>query len=320
MLAVKILSRRAPSARTVRALLAVATILLVLLLVGCGGSSSSSSSSGATISAVGAENEYADVIEQIGGKYVNVSAIESNPNTDPHTFEASPSVAQEVSGASLVVQNGVGYDDYMEKIEAASPSSSRKVIDVQKLLGLPDSTPNPHLWYKPTTMPAVAGALVRDLSALQPTHAAYFQANERKFDRSLKPWLAALRQFKARHPGTTVASTEPVADYMLEAAGVKNLTPFSMQADIMNGTDPAPQDVTFQQGLFSGHRVKAFVYNQQVTDSLTQSFLEAAAHNGIPVVGVYETMPTGYRYQQWMLAEVRALERAVAQRASTKSL
>ena len=301
-------------------MLAVATILLVLLLVGCGGSSSSSSSSGATISAVGAENEYADVIEQIGGKYVNVSAIESNPNTDPHTFEASPSVAQEVSGASLVVQNGVGYDDYMEKIEAASPSSSRKVIDVQKLLGLPDSTPNPHLWYKPTTMPAVAGALVRDLSALQPTHAAYFQANERKFDRSLKPWLAALQQFKARYPGTTVASTEPVADYMLEAAGVKNLTPFSMQADIMNGTDPAPQDVTFQQGLFSGHRVKAFVYNQQVTDSLTQSFLEAAAHNGIPVVGVYETMPTGYRYQQWMLAEVRALERAVAQRASTKSL
>ena len=298
MLAVKILSRRAPSARTVRALLAVATILLVLLLVGCGGSSSSSSSSGATISAVGAENEYADVIEQIGGKYVNVSAIESNPNTDPHTFEASPSVAQEVSDASLVVQNGVGYDDYMEKIEAASPSSSRKVIDVQKLLGLPDSTPNPHLWYKPTTMPAVAGALVRDLSALQPTHAAYFQANARKFDRSLKPWLAALQQFKARYPGTTVASTEPVADYMLEAAGVKNLTPFSMQADIMNGTDPAPQDVTFQQGLFSGHRVKAFVYNQQVTDSLTQSFLEAAAHNGIPVVGVYETMPTGYRYQR----------------------
>ena len=297
-----------------------AAAVLVLLLVGCGASSSSSSSGGATISAVGAENQYANLIEQIGGKYVSVSAIESNPNTDPHSFEASPSVAQTVSGASLVVQNGVGYDDYMEKIEAASPSSSREVIDVQTLLGLPDSTPNPHLWYKPTTMPAVARALARDLSALQPVHAAYFQANERKFDQSLKPWLAALREFKARYPGTTVASTEPVANYMLEAAGVKNLTPFSMQADIMNGTDPAPQDVTFQQGLFSGHRVKAFVYNQQVTDSLTQSFLEAAAQNAIPVVGVYETMPAGYRYQQWMLAEVRALERAVARRASTRSL
>ena len=124
-----------------------------------------------------------------------------------------------------------------------------------------------------------------------------FKPTRAKFDQSLKPWLAALREFKARYPGTTVASTEPVANYMLEAAGVKNLTPFSMQADIMNGTDPAPQDVTFQQGLFSGHRVKAFVYNQQVTDSLTQSFLEAAAQNAIPVVGVYETMPAGYRYQ-----------------------
>ncbi len=309
-------------ARTSRALFAVpaAGLVLVVLLMGCGGSSSSSTGGNATISAVGAENEYADVIEQVGGKYVNVSAIESNPNTDPHSFEASPSVAQAVSNARLVVQNGVGYDDYMNQIESASPNSSRKVIDVQKLLGLPDSTPNPHLWYRPTTMPAVAGALVRELSALQPTHAAYFQANERKFDQSLKPWLAALRQFKARYPRTAVATTEPVADYMLEAAGVKNLTPFSMQADVMNGTDPAPQDVTFQQGLFSGRRVKAFIYNEQVTDSLTQTFLEAAAQNGIPVVGVYETMPTGYHYQSWMLAEVRALEKAVGRRVSTKRL
>ena len=89
------------------------------------------------------------MISQIGGKYVSVTAIMSNPNTDPHTFEASPSVAEEVSAAKLVVQNGVGYDTFMNKIESASPNSSRKVIDVQTLLGLPDSTPNPHLWYKP---------------------------------------------------------------------------------------------------------------------------------------------------------------------------
>ena len=117
------------------------------------------------------------MISQIGGRYVAVSAIESNPNTDPHTFEASPSVAQEVSSARLIVQNGVGYDTFMNKIESASPSASRKVIDVQKLLGLPDSTPNPHLWYMPRTMPAVAQALVEDLSAIQPSHAAYFAAN-----------------------------------------------------------------------------------------------------------------------------------------------
>jgi zinc/manganese transport system substrate-binding protein len=291
---------------------------IALLLAGCG--SSSHASSAGKVAAVGAENEYANVIEQIGGRYVEVSAIESNPNTDPHTFEASPSVAQEVSGADLVVQNGVGYDDYMEKIESASPSSSRKVIDVQKLLGLPASTPNPHLWYKPETMPAVARQLVADLSALQPAHRAYFKANEEKFNESLKPWLEGLKRFPSRYPDTTVATTEPVSDYMLEAAGIGNLTPFSMQADIMNGTDPAPQDVAFQEGLFSGHRVKAFVYNQQVTDTLTETFRRAAAEDGIPVVGVYETMPTGFTYQKWMLAELKAIEEAVAHGRSTEKL
>jgi zinc/manganese transport system substrate-binding protein len=270
---------------------------------------------------VGAENEYANVISQIGGRYVKASAIMSNPNTDPHTFEASPGVAQAVGKAKLVVQNGVGYDDFMGKIEAASPSSSRKVIDVQKLLGLSDSTPNPHLWYSPRTMPAVAQALVADLSALLPAHAAYFKANEQRFDASLRPWLTALKGFSRRYPDTTAATTEPVSDYMLQAAGIKNLTPFSMQADIMNGTDPSPQAVSLQDGLFSEHRAKLFVYNQQVTDTITQNFLKAAARAGVPVVGVYETMPTpGYDYQSWMMAELEAIEKAVSNQTSTEKL
>ena len=307
----------APRLRLITLLLALVT-LLAMLLAGCGGSSASSS--GDKITAVGAENQYANVIEQIGGKYVDASAIESNPNTDPHTFEASPSVAQEVSGAELVVQNGVGYDDYMEKIESASPSSSRRVINVQKLLGLPNSTPNPHLWYKPETMPALARALVSDFSALQPNHRAYFTENAKKFNQSLKPWLAGLSRFSPRYPNSAVATTEPVADYMLEAAGVKNLTPFSMQADIMNGTDPAPQDVALQEGFFSAHKADAFVYNQQVTDSVTETFLNSAAEHHVPVVGVYETMPPGFNYQRWMLAELKAIEGAVAHGKSTEKL
>jgi zinc/manganese transport system substrate-binding protein len=309
-------------------LAALLSLISAGALAGCAGSSSggsaSSSDSGSgsqRIAAVGAENEYANVIEQIGGKYLKVSAIESNPNTDPHTYESSPSDAQTVSQAQVIVQNGVGYDTYMEKIESASPSSSRKIINVQKLLGLPESTPNPHLWYKPTTMPAVAQAIGADLAALQPAHAAYFQANVTAFDASLRPWLAALRLFRSRYPNTAVATTEPVADYMLEAAGINNLTPFSMQADVMNGTDPAPQDVSLEQSLFSGHKVKVFVHNQQVTSPLTESFVSDAKRNGIPVVGVYETMPTpGYDYQSWMQAEIEAIEKAVAQGVSTSKL
>jgi zinc/manganese transport system substrate-binding protein len=272
------------------------------------------------IAAVGAENEYANVISQIGGRYVHASAIMSDPNTDPHTFEASPSVANVVSSARLIVQNGVGYDTFMNQIESASPSSSRKVIDVQHLLRLPDSTPNPHLWYSPSTMPAVARALAADLAAIQPQHASYFRANATAFINSLTPWYQAIKRLRSRYPATPVATTEPVGDYMLQAAGTVNMTPFTLQADIMNGVDPAPQDVTLQDNLFSDHRVRVFVYNQQVTDTLTSSFLRAAKQQGIPVVGVYETMPLGFSYQHWMLAEVNALERAVAHKRSTEKL
>ena len=300
-------------------MLTVAAVVLTACSSGSGTTPAANSS--ATITAVGAENEYANVISQVGGKYVHVSAIESNPNTDPHTFEASASVANLISSAGLVVQNGLGYDTYMNKIEAAAPNSGRKVVDVQHLLGLPDSTPNPHLWYKPSTMPAVAKAVAADLSALQPAHKAYFAAKAAVFDASLQPWYHAIAQFKARYPGTPVATTEPVGDYLLQAAGTRNLTPFAFQADIMNGVDPAPQYVSLQNGLFSGHKVKVFLYNQQVTDSLTASFLAPAHRDGIPVVGVYETMPEpGYTYQSWMVAETTALQRAVQHGISTEKL
>src|SRR6185312_6016093 len=100
---------------------AALAIIAGMMAAACSSTTASTAAaSGDAIAAVGAENEYANVISQIGGKYVRVTSIESNPNTDPHSFEASPSVAQAVSSAKLVVQNGLGYDDYMNKIEAAS--------------------------------------------------------------------------------------------------------------------------------------------------------------------------------------------------------
>jgi zinc/manganese transport system substrate-binding protein len=252
---------------------------------------------------------------------VQASSIMSNPNTDPHAFEASPAVAREISAAKLVVQNGVGYDDWATTIENAAPGDGREVINVQQLLGLPDSTPNPHLWYKPGTMPAVAGAIAAGLGQIDPAHASYYKANAASFTASLSVWTKALAAFKSAHGGTPVATTEPVADYMLQAAGADNLTPWTFQADIMNGTDPSPQDVSIQKSLFTGHKVKVFLYNQQVTDSLTESYIKLANENGIPVVGVYETMPVpGFDYQSWMTAEVSALSKAVTAKVSTEHL
>jgi zinc/manganese transport system substrate-binding protein len=170
-------------------------------------------------------------------------------------------------------------------------------------------------------MPAVANAIAADLAAVQPDHASYFKANAAAFINSLTAWNNAITAFKAKYSGTPVATTEPVADYMLQAAGVDNLTPFAFQADIMNGTDPSAQDVAVERSLFTQHKVKAFLYNQQVTDTLTESFVTLAHANGIPVVGVYETMPVpGYDYQSWMVTEVQDLQKAVAGGVSTEHL
>jgi len=272
------------------------------------------------IVAVGAESQYADVIGQVGGRYVQASAVMSNPNTDPHSFEASIAVAREVGDARLVVQNGLGYDGFMKTIESAVPSGGRTVIDVQRLLGLPDSTPNPHLWYDPAAMPRVADAIAAALSAIQPSHAAYFKAGAAAFTASLKPLDAAIASFRSASPGASVAVSEPVANYLLSALGAGNLTPWTFQADIMNGVDPSPQDVAAQRALFTGHKVAAFLYNRQVTDALTESFVRLAEQNHIPVVGVYETMPAGYHYQAWMLTEVQDLRKAVASHKSTEHL
>ena len=279
---------------------------LVLAMVLAGGTAQAQP----VLHAVGLESQYADVIRQIGGVYVQVSAIESDPNTDPHEFELSPDVAKQIYGADVIVANGLGYDGWADKLLA---NAHGDVISAQAVRKLPDSTENPHLWYDPATMPAVARAVAAAFAAKDPAHAAFYQANEKAFETSLQPWVSALAQVRRKYAGTKVAVTEPVADYMLQAAGLDIATPFSLQAAIMNGTDPAPQDVSAQQALLASGGVKVFVYNQQVTDALTVSFLATAKQGRLPVLGVYELMPAGARnYQEWMESEVAELARDLA--------
>jgi zinc/manganese transport system substrate-binding protein len=260
--------------------------------------------------AVGLESQYANVMAQIGGPYVQVTAIENDPNTDPHEFELSADVAKQFHGADVIVANGLGYDDWADKLLAGAHGT---VISAQTVLKLPDSTPNPHLWYDPATMPAVARAVAAAFAAKDPAHAAQYAANEKAFEASLQPWDQALAKLKQKYAGVPVAVTEPVADYMLQAAGLNIATPFSLQAAIMNGTDPAPQDVSTQQTLLGTGKVRVFVYNQQVTDALTVSFLATAKKGNLPVLGVYELMPANAKnYQDWMQSETAELGRDLA--------
>ncbi len=269
---------------------------------------------------VGAESQYASLLGVIGGAQVRATAVMSNPDVDPHSFEASPSVARLIASAALVVQNGLGYDSFMNRLEAASPSRTRRVITVQNVLHLPASTRNPHLWYRLDTMPAVAAAIAKDLGRLDPRHARLFRLRAQGFDQSFAAVTAAARALRRRAHHAPVATTEPVADDLLAALGLRNRTPWSLQADVMNGVDPAPQDVATEQQLLSGGEVKAFLYNAQVTDSLTATFAALARAHHVPVVAVYETMPPHHSVVSWMLDEIHAIGAALFAHRSTRSL
>ena len=307
--------RRRRSTATIGVLALGSLALGSLTLAGC----TSQHTSPGVIDVVGAENQYGDVLTQIGGSYVHVTSVVSNPNTDPHNFEASPSVARAVAGARIIVQNGAGYDTFMTQLESASPSSKRMVLVVAQLRDQV-SAANPHFWYSPSTMPSVATFVTNALAKIAPKHAAYFRSRDADFMSGWRSVTSAISAARLRYGGRAVATTEPVADYLLQAMGLQIRTPFRFEADVMNGIDPSPEDIVTQQNLLNTHAVIALCFNAQVSSPVTLALINLATRDHVPTVAVYETMPTGLHVQTWMVDEIAAIDAALAHGTSTASI
>ncbi|MBU6489065.1 MAG: zinc ABC transporter substrate-binding protein [Burkholderiales bacterium] len=263
----------------------------------------------ASVTVVAAENFYGDVVKQLGGDYVDVTSILSNPDQDPHLFEASPKTARALHSATLVVYNGAAYDPWMEKLLAASPSAKRTVIVAATLVGAKPGD-NPHLWYKPQTMPALARAVSAALAAADPAHRAQYDANLARFIESIKPIEAHIARLGKSYAGTPVTATEPVAGYLSDAIGLA-MRNTRFQLSVMNDTEPAASDiVAFEQDL-RGKRVRALIYNAQAVSKLTERMLALAKQAQVPAVRVTETEPAGQTYQQWMSGQIDLLAKAL---------
>jgi len=296
-----------------RAMRRAFVVLAIVALGACGPTASPSpSGSEAPIAVLGAENFYADLLTQIGGSRVTASSILNDPSADPHEYEANPATAKLVADSKIVIVNGIGYDDFMDKLLGASTKSDRVVINVQDLLGVKDDA-NVHVWYDPATMPKVAEAATAALAKLDPQNAAYFSAQKTKYLDGLKTVNDKIASLKAKYPGAPIAFTENVAGYVTDAIGLKVLTPPAFMEAIESGTDPAPADVAVERDLLTGHKVKALVYNSQVTSPLTEQIRELAVSSNVPVVPVAETIPPTFKtFQDWQLAQLDDLEKALA--------
>ena len=264
----------------------------------------------AAIPVVAAESVYGALAQELAGSAAGVTSILRNPAQDPHLFEADPAIARALAKARLVIMNGAGYDPWMGGLLGANPVPDRIVLDVSALIHAPAGA-NPHFWADPATMHVVAARIAAALTGIDAADAASFAAGLARAQARLAVLDAKVAALRTRFGGATIAATEPVFGPMASALGL-DVRDMRFQVAVMNGTEPRASDVATIEADLRNHKVRALIFNAQVTDASTQRLLDIAKQAGVPVVGVTETQPPGEDYAGWMLAELARLESALA--------
>jgi zinc/manganese transport system substrate-binding protein len=262
------------------------------------------------VKVVAAENFYGDMASQIGGANVAVTSILASPDDDPHLFEASPATARALADAKIVIVNGVDYDPWMEKLLGANKAPGRTEILVSALVGRKPGD-NPHLWYDPAAMKAAAQTLVADLIAVDPTHKADYEKGGAKFVQSLKPLDDKIATMRKSYAGQPVTASEPVFGYQAKLIGL-DVRNEKYALAIMNNAEPTPSQVAAFENDLKGKKVKAMLYNAQASEPAVAKLVQMAKDNSIPVVGVSETEPPNSTYQDWMIGQLNALDKALS--------
>ncbi|AMM13186.1 cation ABC transporter substrate-binding protein [Burkholderia sp. PAMC 28687] len=274
-----------------------------------GGIAVAQTTANGTVAVVAAENFYGDVVQQLGGNHVQVTSILSNPDEDPHLFEASPKTARALQNAALVVYNGADYDPWMDKLLGASKGKGRTTIVAAQLTGK-KSGDNPHLWYDPATMPTVAKAVSAYLVQADPAHKADYDARLDTFLTSLKPIDTRVAALKSQFKGVPVTATEPVFGYMSDAICL-DMRNARFQLAAMNDTEPSASDIAAFEKDLRDRQVHVLIYNSQATEALTKRMLKVAHDSHVPSISVTETLPAGKTFQTWMTSQLDALSAAL---------
>ncbi|MGW4173045.1 metal ABC transporter solute-binding protein, Zn/Mn family [Streptomyces chartreusis] len=304
-----------PSRRLSAALL---TGTCLTLLAGCSGYSDTagahSPAAASAIPVVASTNVYGDLARRIGGAKVQVTSIIGDPDQDPHSYEASTRNQLALAKAEVVIENGGGYDDFVDRM-LKSAGSTPHVINAVEVSG--KTAPkggelNEHVWYDFPTVAELADRIAAALGKADPADSATFTENAKDFVRLLRPLERKEARIKAEHGGEAVAITEPVPLYMIEASGLRNATPEEFSEAIEEGDDVSPRTLRSTLALFTGKKVEALVHNEQTSGPQTEKVERAAEAAGIPVVPVTETLPKGKDYVAWMTANVDALASALA--------
>jgi zinc/manganese transport system substrate-binding protein len=273
-----------------------------------------------TPTVVASTDVWGSVAEAVAADHATVTSIISGAAADPHSFEASPADAAAIIDASLVVYNGGGYDQWVDDILSNHPDVAS--IDAYSLLeatarGEPaqSSTPraNEHVFYDLATAKAVATDLAGKLAQADPVHAGEYASNAEAFSREADAVQQIEKSIRTTYPGLAVVATEPVAHYMLIAAGLADKTPPGFSSAIEQDSDPAPVDVAAMLDVINSREIAAVLVNPQTATAVTKQIQAAAQTAGIPIVTITETLPVGSDYLTWQRDTAGRLAAALRQ-------
>ena len=323
----------------------------VIALAGCaGGSPAPGGSSNETgkVAVVASTDVYGSIAEQIGGDFVDVTSIITSSSQDPHEYEASAQDQLTLKGAQLVIENGAGYDSFMESLIEASGSTAEVLTAVEYNHDYPgaeshdeahadeaSASPAPsesaddhahaegeghdhiegfneHVWYDPHTVEDLATAIAEHLGELAPDHAADFTANADAFVQQIGGLEDSLDQIKAKDAGAKVFVTEPVPVYLIEAAGLENATPNEFSESVEEGQDVPPATLLESLQLIDSGEIAVMIVNPQTGGAETTQVMDEAKAKNIPVLEFTETLPEGETYLSWMQSNIAALSDALA--------
>jgi len=289
----------------------------VLALAGCGSvdSGAGRGSEDAALSVVASTDVWGSVVATVVGDAVEVTTLIDDPSADPHSYESTPADAAAVTDADLVVFNGGGYDQFMAEI-LGTLDTKRTVNAFELAEGGGDDAPahegaNEHVWYELPAVEAVAVQVAEELGKLLPGRADAFTANAAAFRAEIDAIAAQLSAIGQANPGARVALTEPIASYLVEDAGLTDVTPAEFLEAVEEETDPPAAAVAATRQLMSANQVRALIYNPQTETPVTQQVRSDAEAAGVPVVEMTETLPAGTEYVSWMAGQVEALSSAL---------
>ena len=249
--------------------------------------------------------------------HVSVTSIVTNPNADPHDYESSPQDARAFATADYVILNGAGYDAWGAKLLSVNPNANRKVFTVADLLNN-KAGDNPHFWYNPDWVEQVADRITADYKAMDSADSDYFTQQRAAFRTALKPYHDRIAKIKATFPGVAIGSTESIFVYLAQALGLNLISPPEFMQAVAEGNDPPAQTVAEFHDQVAGKKIKVLVFNVQTSTNITEDLKRLATNNGIPVVGVSETLqPLDATFQEWQGAQLLTLQNALNAQALT---